>query len=367
MWTDITAGMVHFGDVNGDAIELVRSLNVGAMSGPVTPLPEAGAGWIMAKKAALPTLPRMAQLPSWRPRSRPPHCLQRRRRRPAGNLWAGSMGRNGILGAGRLWCFDTNGSATVALEGIGISNGLDFTADGRTAYYVDTTTGTLERLDIGPAGTITGRHCIVTFLPGEGDPDGLVLDDEGCIWVAMWDGWAVRRYSPGGEMLAVVSVPVARPTAVCFAGDLLVITTCSGWLPEDWKQNQPDAGRLFTARVGASGPPARAYRGPLAIALPGEGKTDERPDDRSKDRSTGRRAGRRAANRRDDVGETMAVVAPARPEPLEMAADFILGTAGAESNVAQYLAECGHKVAWASRVGMTRSVGGWPKNLLSGD
>lgn len=273
IWTDITAGMVHFGDVNGDAIELLRSLNVGAMSGPVTPLPEAGAGWIMAKEGGIAHLAQdgtVAILAA--PEAGHPTVFNDGVADPAGNLWAGSMGRNGILGAGRLWCFDTNGSATVALEGIGISNGLDFTADGRTAYYVDTTTGTLERLDIGPAGTITGRHCIVTFLPGEGDPDGLVLDDEGCIWVAMWDGWAVRRYSPGGELLAVVSVPVARPTAVCFAGDLLVITTCSGWLPEDWKQNQPDAGRLFTARVGASGPPARAYRGPLAIALPGEGK-----------------------------------------------------------------------------------------------
>lgn len=273
IWTDITAGMVHFGDVNGDGIELVRSLNVGAMSRPVTPLPEAGAGWIMAKEGGIAHLAQdgtVAILAA--PEAGHPTAFNDGVADPAGNLWAGSMGRNGILGAGRLWCFDTNGSATVALEGIGISNGLDFTADGRTAYYVDTTTGTLERLDIGPAGTITGRHCIVTFLPGEGDPDGLVLDDEGCIWVAMWDGWAVRRYSPGGELLAVVSVPVARPTAVCFAGDLLVITTCSGWLPEDWKQNQPDAGRLFTARVGASGPPARSYRGPLAIALPSEGE-----------------------------------------------------------------------------------------------
>lgn len=273
IWTDITAGMVHFGDVNGDGIELVRSLNVGAMSGPVTPLPEAGAGWIMAKEGGIAHLGQdgtVAILAA--PEAGYPTAFNDGVADPAGNLWVGSMGRNGILGAGRLWCFDTNGSATVALEGIGISNGLDFTADGRTAYYVDTTAGTLERLDIGPAGTITGRHCIVTFLPGEGDPDGLVLDDEGCIWVAMWDGWAVRRYSPGGELLAVVSVPVARPTAVCFAGDLLVITTCSGWLPEDWEQNQPDAGRLFTARVGASGPPARAYRGPLAIALPGEGE-----------------------------------------------------------------------------------------------
>lgn len=270
IWTDITSGIVHLGVVRGEGISLLRSLDVGKMAGPVAPLPEPDTGWIMARGADIVHLAQDGTVTALAaPEAGRPTAFNDGVADPAGNLWAGSMGRGGVQGAGRLWRVDTKGRAAVVLEGIGISNGLDFAADGRTAFYADTPTRTVERLDIGPAGTITGRHCVVTFPPGEGDPDGLVVDDEGCIWVAMWDGWAVRRYSPGGELLAVVSVPVARPTAVCFAGDLLVITTCSGWLPEDWHQSQPDAGKLFTARVGVSGPAARAYRGPLEISLPG--------------------------------------------------------------------------------------------------
>lgn len=268
IWTDITAGQVHCGAVHGDGIELLWSIDVGECAGPVTPLPEIGAGWIMARGGDIVHLAHDGSISTLAtPEAGRPTAFNDGVADTAGNLWAGSMGRNGLLGAGRLWRLDTSGRATVALEGIGISNGIDFTIDGRTAYYIDTTTRTLERLDIDPFGDVLGRNDVVTFLPGEGDPDGLVLDDEGCIWVAMWDGWSVRRYSPDGDLLAVVKVPVARPTAVCFVGDLLVITTCSGWLPEGWVQEQPDAGKLFTARAGVSGPAARAYRGPLELLV----------------------------------------------------------------------------------------------------
>lgn len=273
LWTDISRGKVHIGAVSGGGIELLRTLDVGGMAGPVTPLQEPGSGWIMAREHEVVhlahdgTITTLAQPEDGRPAAFNDGVAD-----PAGNFWAGSMGSHGLLGQGRLWRFDTSGQGAVVLEGIGISNGIDFTQDGSTAYYADTATGTLERLDISPSGTIAARHTIVTFLPGEGEPDGLALDAEGSVWVAMWDGWAVRCYSPIGELLAVVDVPVARPTAVCFADKLLVITTCSGWLPADWQQTQPDAGRLFTARVDVGGAPARPYLGPLCISVPGSGE-----------------------------------------------------------------------------------------------
>ncbi len=273
VWTDISQGKVHIGEVCGDGVEAVRTYDVGGMAGPVTPLQEPGAGWVMAREREVVHLAEdgtVAVLAT--PEEGRPTAFNDGVADPAGNLWAGSMGRNGVLGAGRLWRFDTAGRASVMLEGIGISNGIGFTDDGRAAYYADTATGTLERLDLGPGGTVTARRTIVTFQPGEGDPDGLALDDEGCIWVAMWDGWAVRRYSPEGELLAVVNVPVARPTAVCFAGRLLVVTTCSGWLPDGWELDQPAAGKLFAARVDVGGQAARPYRGPLGISTPGSGE-----------------------------------------------------------------------------------------------
>ncbi|WP_425860185.1 SMP-30/gluconolactonase/LRE family protein [Arthrobacter sp. TWP1-1] len=271
IWTDITAGKVHFGAVREDRIEWLRSFDVGGMSGPVTPLPDAGAGWIMAREQELVHVAQDGSLESLAtPEAGRNTGFNDGAADHRGNLWVGSMGRDGLLGAGRLWRIDLRGNATMAMDGIGISNGLDFTSDGGTAYYVDTVTRTLERLELSPDGTIAARHCLVEFLPGEGDPDGLAMDDEGCIWVAMWDGWAVRRYSPGGELLAVVQVPVARPTAVCFVDELLLITTCGAWLPEGWEQEQPDAGRMFSARVGVSGAPARPYRGQLQITVPPE-------------------------------------------------------------------------------------------------
>lgn len=331
LWTDITGGKVHFGTIAGTSIAQWRSLDVAGMAGPVAPLTETDAGWVMARESELVHLQRngivtvLASPEAGRSTSFNDGIAD-----PAGNLWVGSMGRDGVTDAGRLWRFDTAGQGTVALDGIGISNGLDFTADGRTAYFIDTTSRVLRRLAIDPSKGITGTMDLVSFPAGAGDPDGLTLDDDGCIWVALWDGWAVHRYSPEGELLTVVHVPVARPTAIALAGDLLVITSCSGWLEEGWEDTQPDAGKLFCVQVDTGGPSVRPYRGPLSISW-----------------TTG-------VNPMIDVlmiGETMSAIAPTTPQPLELATNFSLAAAGAESNVAQYLSDWGHSVAWASKVG----------------
>lgn len=268
LWTDITGGKVHLGVNAGMGFELLRTLDAGGMAGPVTPLPDPGSGWLMARGSELVHLADDGAISALAtPEAGRPTAFNDGVADTEGNLWVGSMGMNGVAGQGRLWRFDTSGNGTVVLDGIGISNGLDFTADGRSAYYVDTSTRVLRRFDIDPQEGIVGSTDLVRFPAGAGDPDGLVVDDEGCIWVALWDGWAVHRYSPEGELLAVVHIPVQRPTAVTLAGNLLIITTCSGWLEQGWEQEQPDAGKLFCVNVGVSGPPARPYRGPLKITV----------------------------------------------------------------------------------------------------
>ncbi|MGN5733567.1 SMP-30/gluconolactonase/LRE family protein [Arthrobacter psychrochitiniphilus] len=268
LWTDITGGLVHVGGVVGDSFELERTLAVEGMAGPVTPLPGEGAGWVMARESELVHLAQdgtrsvLAE-----PEANRPTAFNDGVADTEGNLWVGSMSRNGAVGQGRLWRFDSSGHGTVALGGIGISNGLDFTADGRSAYYVDTSARTLRHFDIDPRTGIQGSTTLVSFAPETGDPDGLVVDNDGCIWVALWDGWAVHRYSPKGELLDVVQVPAARPTAVALVGNQLVITSCSGWLDEGWEQESPDAGKLFGVNVAVSGPSARPYRGSLKISL----------------------------------------------------------------------------------------------------
>lgn len=268
IWTDITGGMVYFGAVTATGIELLRSHSVAGMAGPVTPLPDPGTGWIMARGDEIVHLAQDGAIHALiAPEAGQQSAFNDGVADPAGNLWVGSMGKNGITDAGRLWRFDTAGNGKVALNGIGISNGLDFSNDGRCAYYIDTSTRVLRRFNIDPQHGIVGSTDVLTFPLGEGDPDGLVIDEEGCIWVALWEGWAVQRYSPKGELLAVVHVPVARPTAVALAGEKLIITSCSGWLDAGWEQSQPDAGKLFSADVGVSGPPALPYRGPLSLSI----------------------------------------------------------------------------------------------------
>jgi sugar lactone lactonase YvrE len=107
---------------------------------------------------------------------------------------------------------------------------------------------------------------LLDFSDQDGVADGLTVDDEGCLWTALWDGGEVRRWSPDGELLAVAELPVPQVSSCAFAGpdrDLLVITTSAEGLDPAARAAQPDAGRLFTARPGVTGPGKNPYRGRL--------------------------------------------------------------------------------------------------------
>src|SRR3712207_1593426 len=114
---------------------------------------------------------------------------------------------------------------------------------------------------------VCSSDLLLEFDPDDGVADGLTVDDEGCLWTALWGGGQVRRWSPEGELLAVVEVPgVAQTSSCAFTGparDLLVVSTSAEGLDDAGRAAQPDAGRLFTARPGGTGPPAPPYRGPL--------------------------------------------------------------------------------------------------------
>ncbi|MGR7025279.1 SMP-30/gluconolactonase/LRE family protein [Geodermatophilus sp. URMC 62] len=180
----------------------------------------------------------------------------------AGRFYAGTMAFDERPGAGALYRLDTDGTVTTVLDGLTVSNGLGWSPDERTVYLADSGPGLVHahRYDPDSGAFTDGRVLLETGGP-DGVADGLTVDDEGCLWTAMWGGGQVRRWSPEGELLAVVEVPVARTSSCAFAGpgrDLLVISTSRGEEPE------PDAGRLFTVRPGVTGPPAQPYRGPLA-------------------------------------------------------------------------------------------------------
>lgn len=185
---------------------------------------------------------------------------------PAGRLWAGSLAYSEAAGAAGLYLLDENRQARRVLDGITISNGLAWTADHRTFYYIDTPTMKVEAFDFDKStSAISARRTVITVPEGVGYPDGMAIDREGMLWIGMWDGWSVQRWNPRtGERLAKIELPVARVTACCFGGenlDELYLTTASTRLDAAALAGQPLAGGLFRVRVGVQGYAPFEYRG----------------------------------------------------------------------------------------------------------
>lgn len=180
---------------------------------------------------------------------------------PAGRFFCGSMAYDAAPGRGALYRFDPDGTVTRVLAGLTISNGIAWTPDGSLAYYVDTGTGRVDVFDydLGTA-TLSGRRPVVTVDPAHGRPDGLALDAEGGLWVALWQGGAVHRYTAQGRLDAVVELPARQVTACAFGGpdrDRLFVTTSRLDLPDA----EPGAGAVFVADVGVQGAPVATFAG----------------------------------------------------------------------------------------------------------
>ncbi|WP_031159098.1 SMP-30/gluconolactonase/LRE family protein [Streptomyces durhamensis] len=178
---------------------------------------------------------------------------------PDGSLWAGTMRYDEAAGGGTLSRLTGDGTLETVLPDVTISNGTGWSPDGRLLYYVDTPTRRVDVFD-HDGGRVHGRRPLVEIEEGAGFPDGLTVDADGCVWVALWDGGAVRRYTPRGELDRVISVPAARTTACAFGGaDLtdLYITTARVGLTAP----HPLAGSLLVIPGAGQGLPQPAFRG----------------------------------------------------------------------------------------------------------
>ncbi|NEB02450.1 SMP-30/gluconolactonase/LRE family protein [Streptomyces sp. SID13726] len=174
---------------------------------------------------------------------------------PDGSLWAGTMRYDEAPGGGTLSRLTPDGTHTTVLDDVAVSNGTGWSPDGRLMYYVDSPTRRVDVFDHHD-GHIENRRTLVEIEDGAGFPDGLTVDADGCVWVALWDGGAVRRYTPDGELDRVITLPTPRVTACAFGG--------------------PDLTDLYitTARVGLTAPHPLA--GSLLV-VPGAGKGPQQP------------------------------------------------------------------------------------------
>jgi sugar lactone lactonase YvrE len=190
---------------------------------------------------------------------------------PQGRFWAGTMAYDESPGAGTLYRLELDGRCTTALTGLTISNGIGWSPDGETMYLSDSGTGRVDAFDFdGATGAIGGRRTVVRIDQAGIAPDGLTVDDEGDIWVALYGGWAVHRYRPDGQLRATVDIPAAQATSCAFGGGerrILFVTTGRERLEQAELERQPDAGRVFSVTgLDARGLACAPYRGRIAAA-----------------------------------------------------------------------------------------------------
>jgi sugar lactone lactonase YvrE len=262
LWTDVLGGFVHEFDPTTDQ-EAVTEVGqpVGAIATRLS------GGYVAAVRDGFATLDLasgelgvFAEVELNQPTNR----MNDGKCDAAGRFWAGTMADDAGAGRGALYRLEANHQVTKVLNGTTISNGLDWSPDASRMYYIDTG---LDRIDayafdlatgeIEPAGTT------VAFDPADGRPDGMAVDAEGFLWVALVGGWCVRRYHVSGRLDREVFVPARLVTSCAFGGhdlgDLYITTAGYDVKPDD--SAQPHAGGLFRFRPGVSGLAPNLYRG----------------------------------------------------------------------------------------------------------
>jgi len=171
---------------------------------------------------------------------------------PQGRFWAGTMSLNEEPNAGSLYAFENN-IVQKKIENVTISNGLAWSIDHKTMYYIDTPTFEVVAYKFEKkTGCISDRQVALKIPIEDGFPDGMTIDDEGMLWIAHWDGWQVTRWNPNtGKKLLCIKLPASKITSCTFGGkDLtdLFITSAYVGLSVDELKAQPLAGSLFVIR-----------------------------------------------------------------------------------------------------------------------
>lgn len=259
LWVDMTRGEFHVGRVAAGRVSSHLVVDVGRSVGFAAPLEDAGTGWICARERDIVHVGEDGQIRLLaRDVAEPGTQFNDGDCDPGGTLWAGTQSHDRRPHAS-LFSFDRRGQIRRRLSEVTVSNGLGFTADGRRMYYIDTLPD--RRLDVFDIvdGELSGRRSLVEIEGG--NPDGLAVDRDGGVWVAVWDAGEVRHFDGDGVLTRVVTVGARRPSAVCLVGNLLVVTTARLGLADPG----PDDGKFFGIEVETPGTPAAPWRGDAAL------------------------------------------------------------------------------------------------------
>ncbi|MGH2892878.1 MAG: SMP-30/gluconolactonase/LRE family protein [Solirubrobacteraceae bacterium] len=264
LWVDINAGTVHGGHLEGGFVTSDTEMRFGETVGAVIcsadgDLLVAGARRVYRVEGPSRCTVHADLVPeSKTSRLNDGGCD------PAGRLLVGSIALDARRGEECLYRLGDGGEVEVLDTDLTISNGLAWSAAGDVMYSVDTIPGVVWSRPYDPATGQSGPRAEVVRLGHGGWPDGLCVDTDGNLWVAIWGGAEVRCYTPSGERLATVSVPAPHTTSVAFVGpdrDTLLITTATDQLTAAQLEEFPLSGCLFTAHVGAVGLPVAPWSG----------------------------------------------------------------------------------------------------------
>jgi sugar lactone lactonase YvrE len=248
---DIPAGRLWRTAMDG----VSTHLSIGEPLGSVAPV--AGGGFVLGTRTGVATLDEWAATPQpWitLEADRPTQCNDGRCD-PQGRFAVGTATPDGST-TGALYLVDHDGSVSCLVAGIGMSNGIDWSPDGDTAYYVDSIAGTVTSYPWdADSGRFGDGRVIISLDAADGLPDGLTVDDEGAIWLAVWGAGQVRRYAPNGRPLTALSIPTPHITSCAFGGPdrnrLFVTSARLGLKPDD--PGYAEAGAVFVIDVPVTG------------------------------------------------------------------------------------------------------------------
>ncbi len=266
IWVDLDAGRFFRATADGPTVTVISTYEVEGTLTAVAPMANRRAGWIIATDQSIATLDEDGSLHEL---SRPEAANASRVRMndgaadPWGRFWIGSMAYDAQPRMGSLYRYDEGAGTQTVLRDLTISNGLGWSLDRRTMYFIDSGPGVVYAFDVDENGNISNQRTLVQFdQASDGVPDGMCIDAEGALWIALWGGYQVRRYSHIGELLARVDIPTMQPACCAIGGSngtTLYVTTAREDMSSEQLEFEPDAGRLFCIDVGIPGVPLNSF------------------------------------------------------------------------------------------------------------